>query len=88
MYCLATVSLCYCVNLQYRSKKSPEKQKLNFSRSTLFNMKTRVSLNYFVNNCLFKIIINVHTQFIQFIVTIIVTVKKIDYSACNNCPYF
>ena len=30
--------------------KTLEKQKLNFSRSVLFNMKTRVSLKYFVNN--------------------------------------
>ena len=30
------------------------KQKLNFSRSALFNMKTRVSLRYFVNDCLWK----------------------------------
>ena len=29
--------------------KTLEKQKLNFSRSVLFNMKTRVSLKYFVN---------------------------------------
>ena len=28
-----------------------EKQELNFSRSTLFNMKTRVSLKSFVNYC-------------------------------------
>ena len=31
--------------------KTPEKQKLNFSRSALFRMKTRVSLKYFVNDC-------------------------------------
>ena len=30
--------------------KTPEKQKLNFSRSALFRMKTRVSLKYFVND--------------------------------------
>ena len=28
-----------------------EKQKLKFSRSTLFHMKTRVCLKFFVNNC-------------------------------------
>ena len=28
-----------------------EKQKLNFSCSALFHMKTRVSLKYFVNDC-------------------------------------
>ena len=31
--------------------KSYEKQKLNFSCSALFHMKTRVSLKYFVNDC-------------------------------------
>ena len=31
--------------------KSLEKQKLNFSCSALFHMKTRVSLKYFVNDC-------------------------------------
>ena len=32
--------------------KSLEKQEVNFSRSTLFHMKTRVDLKYFVNDCL------------------------------------
>ena len=32
--------------------KHPEKQKLNFSRSALFHMKTRVCLKYFVNDCI------------------------------------
>ena len=32
-------------------KKTLEKQILNFSRSALFHMKTRVSLTYFVNDC-------------------------------------
>ena len=31
--------------------KSPEKQKLNFSRSALFHMKTGVCLKYFDNDC-------------------------------------
>ena len=31
--------------------KTLEKQKLNFSRSELFHMKTRVSLKYHVNDC-------------------------------------
>ena len=31
--------------------KTLEKQKLNFSRSALFHMKTGVSLKYFVNDC-------------------------------------
>ena len=31
--------------------KTLEKQKLNFSRSALFHMKTRVSLKYLVNDC-------------------------------------
>ena len=31
-----------------------EKQKLNFSRSTLFQVKIRVTLRYFVNDCLRK----------------------------------
>ena len=35
-------------------KKTLEKQKLNFSRCVLFNMKTRVSLKYFVRYCLWK----------------------------------
>ena len=30
---------------------SPEKQKLNFSRSGLLHIKTRVYLKYFVNDC-------------------------------------
>ena len=34
--------------------KSLEKQEVNFSRSTLFHMKTRVGLKYFVNDCLWK----------------------------------
>ena len=34
--------------------KTLEKQKLNFSRSALFQMKTRVSLKYFVNDCRFN----------------------------------
>ena len=29
-----------------------ENQKLNFSRSALFHMKIRVSLKYFVNDCM------------------------------------
>ena len=32
------------------SKKPLKKQKLNFSRSALFHLKTRVSLKYFVND--------------------------------------
>ena len=32
-----------------------EKQKLIFSRCTLFHLKTRVSLEYFVNHCLWKL---------------------------------
>ena len=35
---------------QYQ-RKTLEKHKLNFSRSALFFMKTRVSLKYFVNDC-------------------------------------
>ena len=31
--------------------KTLEKEKLNFSRSALFHMKTRVSIRYFVNDC-------------------------------------
>ena len=34
--------------------KTLEKQKLNFSCSVLFHMKTRVSLKYFVNDCVWK----------------------------------
>ena len=34
--------------------KNFEKQKLNFSRSALFHMKTRVNLKYFVNDCVRK----------------------------------
>ena len=33
--------------------KSLEKQQLNFSRSTVFHMKTRVCLKYFVKDCRF-----------------------------------
>ena len=32
--------------------KAIEKQKLNSSRSGLFHIKTRVSLKYFVNDCI------------------------------------
>ena len=32
--------------------KTIEKQKLNFSRSVLFYMKTRVILKHFVNDCI------------------------------------
>ena len=31
-----------------------EKQNVNFSRSAMFHMETRVSLKYFVNGCLWK----------------------------------
>ena len=31
--------------------KTLEKQKLNFSRSALFRLKTKVSLKYFVSDC-------------------------------------
>ena len=34
--------------------KTFEKQKLNFTHSALFHMKTRVVLKYFVNDCLCK----------------------------------
>ena len=34
--------------------KSIEKEKVNVSRSVIFLMKTRVSLKYFVNTCLFE----------------------------------
>ena len=34
--------------------KALEKQKLNFSRSALFRLKTRVSLKYFVSDCPWK----------------------------------
>ena len=33
------------------AKKSQIEQKLNFSRSALFHIQTRVSLKYFVNGC-------------------------------------
>ena len=33
-----------------------EKQKLNFSRSVLIYMRTRVSLKDFVNDCLFLVL--------------------------------
>ena len=36
------------------AKKNLEKQKLNFSRSARFHMKTRASLIYFVNDWLWK----------------------------------
>ena len=41
-------------NFVKTSKKNPEKQKLNFSRSALYHMKTRVGLKYFVHDCLQK----------------------------------
>ena len=34
--------------------KTLEKQELNFSRSALFYIKTRVHLKYFVDDCLWK----------------------------------
>ena len=34
--------------LSILAKKTVEKKKLNFSRSTLFHMETRVSIKYFV----------------------------------------
>ena len=36
------------------SKKTPEKQKSSFPHSALFHRETRVSLKYFVNDCLWK----------------------------------
>ena len=46
----------FCQNGKFvnTSKKLVEKQKLNFSRSALFHMKTRDKLKYFVNDCLWK----------------------------------
>ena len=41
-------------NFVHTCKKTLEKQKLNFSHSALFHMKTRVSLKYFVNDCFGK----------------------------------
>ena len=38
------------------SKETPEKQKLTFSRSALFLMKTRVCFKYFMNYCSFSLI--------------------------------
>ena len=38
----------------YYLQKTLEKQKLNFFCSILFHMKTRISLRYFVNDCLWK----------------------------------
>ena len=38
-------------NFANTSKKSPEKQKLNFSRSALFHMKSRACLKCFVSDC-------------------------------------
>ena len=35
-------------------KKTHEKQKLNFSRSAVFHMRTRVCLKYFVHDCRLK----------------------------------
>ena len=35
---------------KFKQQKSPEKQKLNISRSALFYMKTRVCFKYFVND--------------------------------------
>ena len=43
-------SVAYKKNV-YKQKTS-ENQKLNFSRSALFHMKTRVCHNYFVYDCL------------------------------------
>ena len=34
--------------------KYPQKLELNFPRSALFRMKTRVSLKYFLNDCQWK----------------------------------
>ena len=39
----------------YYWQKTHKKQKLNFSRSALFHMKTRVSLKYFVNDCCYNL---------------------------------
>ena len=37
-------------------EKSPEKWKLNFSRSALFHMKSKAGLKYFVNDWCFETI--------------------------------
>ena len=42
------------VSSELYQHKSLEKQKLIFSHSALFRMKTRVSVKYFVNDCLWK----------------------------------
>ena len=36
-------------------EKMLEKQKINFSRGTLFRMEIRISLKYFLNDCSKKI---------------------------------
>ena len=45
------------VNFVITNKKLLKNRDLNFSRSALFHMETRVSLKYFVNGCLWKHII-------------------------------
>ena len=43
-------------------KKTAEKKKLNFSRSALFHIKTRVCLKYFVNGRSFVTLLRDHQQ--------------------------
>ena len=52
------------------SKKTLEKQKLNISLSALLDMKTRVSLKYFVNDCRLTLMQTLMKPFYQFFVSV------------------
>ena len=44
-------SSCQNENFVHSKKKKVSKQKINFSHSPLFHMKTKICLKYFVNDC-------------------------------------
>ena len=51
-WCIKVASRAAVKNLRVASR--PKKERLKVSRSTLFHMKTRVSLKCFVTGCLWK----------------------------------
>ena len=73
-------------------------QKLNFSRSALFHMKTRVSLKYFVNDCFWKHFFasnSPHTSSNLISLTIVVTIRlfasfklKLEQLSCKKVLNF
>ena len=72
-------------------KKTHEKQKLNFSSSALFHMKSKVSLKYFVNNCLWKHFLASNLNSLTMLVTLRPFTSfnlKLEQSSCKKVLKF